>query len=215
MTVHICNSIAAFLTGFSSVSQRNRSCRTHSCEPPSAVKGNAATVWPTLIRLSLSLRWYFSAMRSNNQPVVKLESCIWAYCSSEMSGILIHAVLSVFRYQRAIKTVSTWHTQRRNPLTLHHESITNILPGWLCSGCRHEEERGDAGTGRFKIYYPIYINEGGLVCPQNNTQNSTIHFSGNIDISLQSDRKGESTPLNSFSNIITFKKGGVIAGLLF
>lgn len=148
--------------------------------------------WAKVINLAhidktICVRWYFSALKSNNSLVVRVEAWIWALLtdsSSETSSILIHAMsfclLAPGDHRHCAKMAHP-ASQPPDPLTYSQ------IPCWLCFGPWQ-------GELKWNFRKPYLYHWGCNKCMQN-------------------DHTFGSTYLNR-SNIITFMKGEIYVMLM-
>lgn len=118
MKSHICSLITNFPKSFLCPWGSRTVGHIPACQQAWSKVTNLAHIDKTIC-----VRWYFSAMKSNDSLVVRVEAWIWALLtdsSSEMSSILIHAMSSVFWHQGTIITLPKWHTQHHSLLTPYH-----------------------------------------------------------------------------------------------
>lgn len=116
------------------------------------VKGNAATVCLTLIRLSvwgdISQQWDQTV-----RLVVKVEAWIWAV-ANPLLLLWDHSHPDSRHVFCLFGTREVSHTRYHNLLTPYHARsllFSHINPCWVCFGCWWERKR----AGRYKIWHPI------------------------------------------------------------
>lgn len=127
MAAQICSSITKFSDEPSGRS--GTPGQQDTCTPPSMAQMNTAAIWPTLIRLSC-VRWYFSAIRSNDRPAGEVEGSgvsLWTP-PQRPSHIQIQAMCSVLWYRGEVSRCRTDALPRR---FIHCLPITPHFPWWL------------------------------------------------------------------------------------